>query len=220
MSTPYRNFWIIVGMTAGATFLANISSKPKTPHGENTSARYQNANSGSVSLGAKDSSAGLSGDSRTTPFPTNPNNSKVADEQKVAPGQTSARQSRNIEEDLKMAFDVAVKSALAQKIENVDSIATATDVVVPPLPSLITKDIKSTPQIAIAPVSDQKNVKPARTITNLNMRKAPDPTSPLIEILPTGTVVAVIKEESGWVHILVTETGRDGWVNAKFLRRD
>ncbi|MFK0207852.1 SH3 domain-containing protein [Agrobacterium sp. NPDC090283] len=52
------------------------------------------------------------------------------------------------------------------------------------------------------------------------MHKAPNPTSPLIEILPTGTVVAVIKEESGWVHILVTETGRDGWVNAKFLRSD
>lgn len=219
MSAPYRNFWIIVGMTAGATFLAHISSKHKTPHGENTSARYQNANSGSVSLGAKDASTGLSADSLTTPLPTNPNNSKLADEQKVAPGQTSARQSRNIEEDLKLAFDVAVKSALAQKIEN-GSIATATDAVVPPLPPLITKEIKSTPQIAIAPVSDQKNAKPARTITNLNMRKSPDPTSPLIEILPTGTVVAVIMEESGWVHILVTETGRDGWVNAKFLRSD
>ncbi|NSZ61060.1 SH3 domain-containing protein (plasmid) [Agrobacterium tumefaciens] len=118
-----------------------------------------------------------------------------------------------------MAFDVAVKSALAQKIEN-GSIAAVTDAVVPPLPPLITKEIKSTPQIAIAPVSDQKNAKPARTITNLNMRKSPDPTSPLIEILPTGTVVAVIMEESGWVHILVTETGRDGWVNAKFLRSD
>lgn len=220
MSAPYRNFWIIVGMTASATFLANISSKPNAPRAENTSARYQNANSGSVSLGAKDASAGLSGDSGTTPLPPNPNNSKLADEQKVAPGQTSARQSRNIEEDLKLAFDIAVKSALAQKIELVDSIATATDVVVPPLPPLSTKEIKSTPQIAIAPVSDQKNAKPARTITNLNMRKAPDPTSPLIEILPTGTVVAVITEESGWVHILVTETGRDGWVNAKFLRSD
>jgi hypothetical protein len=218
MSAPYRNFWIIVGMTASATFLANISSKPKAPRAENTSARYENANSGSVSLGAKDASAGLSGESGTTPLPTNPNNSKLADEQKVAPGQTSARQSRNIEEDLKLAFDVAVKSALAQKIEHVDSIATATDVVVPPLPPLIAKEIKSTPQIAIAPVAE--NAKPARTITNLNMRKAPDPTSPLIEILPTGTVVAVIKKESGWVHILVTETGRDGWVNAKFLRSD
>lgn len=219
MSAPYRNFWIIVGMTAGATFLAHISSKHKTPHGENTSARYQNANSGSVSLGAKDASTGQSSDSLTTALPTNPNNSKLADEQKVAPGQMSARQSRDIEEDLKSAFDVAVKSALAQKIEN-GSIATATDVVVPPLPPLITKEIKSTPQIAIAPVPDQKNAKPARTITNLNMRKSPDPTSPVIEILPTGTVVAVIMEESGWVHILVTETGRDGWVNAKFLRSD
>ncbi|WP_083716683.1 SH3 domain-containing protein [Agrobacterium sp. DSM 25558] len=71
-----------------------------------------------------------------------------------------------------------------------------------------------------APSDSQTSAKIWRTTTNLNMRRRPDPNSPLIEVLPTGLVVTIVDEQAGWVQVLVEETGQNGWVNARFLTED
>ncbi|WP_235678659.1 SH3 domain-containing protein [Agrobacterium vitis] len=89
-----------------------------------------------------------------------------------------------------------------------------------PLPPLTTKEVKSTPGIADAPSDLQTSAKVSRTTTNLNMRRRPDPDSPLIEVLATGLVVTIVDEQAGWVEVLIKETGQKGWVNAKFLKSE
>ncbi|WP_311273289.1 MULTISPECIES: SH3 domain-containing protein [unclassified Rhizobium] len=218
MSAPYRNFWIIVAMTVGATVLANISSRPEVASGKispGSSHTGGNASSGQNQTPGPQTSARVETPSTTTDQPRSlPTGMKAAEED------PSARQFRSIDKDIKQAFDIAVEAALAQKMGGSAASAVETGNAASPLPSLTTKEVKATPGIADAPSDAQTSTKVSRTTTNLNMRKRPDPNSPLIGVLPTGMVVTMVDEQDGWVQVLVKETGQDGWVNAKFLRSE
>jgi hypothetical protein len=219
MSAPYRNFWIIVAMTVGATVLANISSKPEVASGKIPPGSSQTVGNGS--LGENQSpgpqtSAGIQTPSTTTDQkPTAlPTGMKAAEED------PPARQFRSIDKDIKQAFDIAIEAALAQKIVGSAASAVESGDAPFPLPSLPTKEVKATPRLADVPVDVQTSAKLSRTTTNLNMRRRPDPSSPLIEVLSTGLVVTIVDEQAGWVEVLVKETGQKGWVNAKFLKSE
>ncbi len=206
MSAPYRNFWIIVAMTVGATILANISSKPEVASGKippGSSHAGGSGSSGQDQTPTPQTSAGVETPSTTTDQkpPALPTGMKATQED------SPARQFRSIDDDIKQAFDTAIEAALAQKISGSAASAVETGNAALPLPSLTTKEVKSTPKVS-------------RTTTNLNMRKRPDPNSPLIGVLPTGMVVTMVDEQDGWVQVLVKETGQGGWVNAKFLRSE
>jgi len=212
MSAPYRNFWIIVAMTVGATVLANISSEPEVASGKILPGSIHtggDASSGQNQTPGPQTSAGVQTPSATS-------------DQKppsLPPAQEDppARQFRSIDNDIIQAFDTAMEAALAQKIGSPAASEVASGNAASPLPSLTTKEVKPTPGIADAPSDLQTSAKSSRTTTNLNMRKRPDPSSPLIEVLPTGLVVTIVDEQAGWVQVLVQETGRNGWVNARFL---
>jgi hypothetical protein len=219
MSAPYRNFWIIVAMTVGATVLANISSKPEVASGKispGSSHTGGNGLSGQNQTPGPQTSARVETPSTTTDqkSPSLPTGLKAAEED------PPVRQFRSIDNDIKQAFDTAIEAALAQKIVGSAASAVESGNAASPLPPLTTKDVKSTPGIAGAPSDAQKITKVSRTTTNLNMRRRPDPSSPLIEVLPTGLVVTIVVEQAGWVQVLVKETGQNGWVNKKFLESE
>ncbi|SDK39532.1 SH3 domain-containing protein [Agrobacterium fabrum] len=219
MSAPYRNFWIIVAMMVGATVFANISSKPEVASGKispGSSHTGGNASSGPNQTPGPQTSAGVQTPSTTTDQkpPSLPTGMKAGGED------PPVRQFRSIDNDIKQAFDTAIEAALAQKIGGSSASAVEAGNAASPLPSLTTKEVKSTPGIADAPSDSQTSAKVSRTTTNLNMRRRPDPNSPLIEVLPTGLVVTIVDEQAGWVQVLVKETGQNGWVNARFLTQD
>ncbi|WP_234893714.1 SH3 domain-containing protein [Agrobacterium vitis] len=219
MSAPYRNFWIIVAMTVGATVLANISSKPQVASGKISPGSPQtlsNGSSGQHQTPGPQTSAGTQTPSTTidqkpTTFPTAMNTAEKG---------LPVRQFRSIDKDIKQAFDTAIEAALAQKIGVSATSAVEADDADSPLPPLTQKEVKSTPGIADALSDAQTSAKVSRTTTNLNMRRRPDPNSPLIEVLSTGLVVTIVHEQAGWIEVLVKETGQKGWVNAKFLKSE
>ncbi|MGA1834275.1 SH3 domain-containing protein [Rhizobium wenxiniae] len=223
MTTPYRNFWIIIGMTAGAVILANLSAKPKTSS-RSKSATYETARPTTTPSpdwekatqhpGSTQSSAGRSNsDATEAPSGVTPSTTQPA-----------GREFRSIDEDIKKAFDVAMQTALAGNSIGTSSATSQTEPASPELPALVTKEIKDRPEVVIAspldrPLDAAASGKPAKTKTNLNMREGPGPKYLLVETLPTGAPVLILEEEAGWVHIRVTETGRDGWVNPTYLER-
>ncbi len=219
MSAPYRNFWIIVAMTVGATVLANISSKPEVASSKISPGSSQTVGDGSS---GQNQTPGPQTSARVeTPFtttdqkpPSLPTGMKAAEED------PPARQFRSIDNDIKQAFDTAIEAALAQKIGGSAASAFEAGNAASPLPSLTTKEVKSTPGIAEVPSDVQTSTRSSRTTTNLNMRTRPDPNSPLIEVLPTGLVVTILNEQAGWVQVLVKQTGQNGWVNGRFLTQD
>ncbi len=219
MSAPYRNFWIIVAMTVGATVLANISSKPevassKIPPG--SSHADGSGPSGQDQTPTPQTSPGI-----RTPFTTTDQKSPALPAgMKAAEEDPPVRQFRSIDNDIKQAFDAAIEAALAQKIVGSAASAVESANTASPLPSLTTREVKSTPGIAGAPSDAQTSRKVSRTTTNLNLRRRPDPSSPLIDVLPTGLVVTIVDEQAGWVQVLVKETGQNGWVNKKFLESE
>ncbi|WP_296067478.1 SH3 domain-containing protein [uncultured Agrobacterium sp.] len=219
MSAPYRNFWIIVAMTVSATVLANLSSKPEVVSGRISPGSPQtgiDGSSGQHQIQSSQTSGGTQWPSTTTDqkLTALPTGMKAAEEE---PPQ---RQFRSIDNDVKQAFDIAIEAALAQKIGGVAASANDANNSASPLPTLTTKEVKSTPKVAEVPLDANTSARVAQTITNLNMRTRPDPRSPLIEVLATGLVVTIVDEQAGWVHILVKETGQNGWVNAKFLKSE
>ncbi|MGV1926547.1 SH3 domain-containing protein [Agrobacterium tumefaciens] len=219
MSAPYRNFWIIVAMTVGATVLANISSKPEiTPSKISPGSSHSDGSgpSGQDQTPTPQTSPGI----RTPSTTTDQKPTALPTGMKAAEENPPVRQFRSIDNDIKQAFDTAIEAALAQKVGGSAASAVEAGNAALPLPSLTTKEVKSTPGIAGAPSDVQTSARVSRTTTNLNMRRRPDPNSPLIEVLPTGLVVTIVDEQAGWAEVLVKETGQNGWVNARFLKQD
>ena len=219
MSAPYRNFWIIVAMTVSATVLANLSSKPEVTSGKTSpgsSHTGDNGSSGQNQTPSPQTSAGVETPSTTTDQkpPSLPTGMKAAQED------PPARQFRSIDNDIKQAFDTVMEAALAQKIGRSAASAVESGNTASPLAPLTTKEVKPTRGIADVPSDAQTSARVSRTTTNLNMRRGPDPSSPLIEVLSTGLVVTIVDEQAGWVEVLVKETGQKGWVNARFLKQD
>ena len=206
-------------MTVGATVLANISSKPEVASSKISPGSSQTGGNGSS---GQNQTPGPQTSARVeTPYTTTDQKpSSLPTGIKAAEEDPPARQFRSIDKDIKQAFDTAIEAALAQKLGGSAASAVETGNAASRLPSLTTKEVKATPGIADAPSDAQTSTKVSRTTTNLNMRKRPDPNSPLIGVLPTGMVVTMVDEQDGWVQVLVKETGQDGWVNAKFLRSE
>lgn len=219
MSATYRNFWIIVAMTVSATVLANLSSKPGVTSGKispGSSHIGGNGSSGQNQTPGPQTSAGVQMPSTTTDQkpPSLPTGMKAA--QETPP----ARQFRSINNDIKHAFDTAMEAALAQKIGSSAASSVESGNTASPLAPLTTKELKSTPGISAPPSDVETSARVSRTTTNLNMRRRPDPGSPLIKVLPTGLVVNIVDEKAGWVEVLVKETGQNGWVNKRFLESE
>ena len=224
MTAPYRNFWIIIGMTAGAVILANLSAKPKTSSRSTTSS-YEAARPSSTP--ATNRGAAPQSSVSTQPSPGRSNSNAAEAPSEITPGtsQSAGRELRSIDEDIKKAFDAAMQTALAGTIISSPPTSSQTGTEGPELPALVTREIKARPEVVVSSPSDQPldvsaTAKSARTKTNLNMREGPGPKYLLVETLATGVLVSILEEEAGWVHIRVTETGRDGWVNPTYLERD
>ena len=224
MTAPYRNFWIIVGMTAGAVVLANISEKPRTSSGSK-SASYETPRPASTPSSDWGNAAQHSGSTQSSAGRSNSDATKAPSEITPSTSQPAGREFRSIDEDIKKAFDVAMQTALAGNSIGPSFATLPTESASPELPALVTKEIKDRPEVVIASPLDQPldaaaSGKPAKTRTNLNMREGPGPKYLLVETLPTGALVLILEEEAGWVHIRVAETGRDGWVNPTYLERN
>lgn len=221
MSAPYRNFWIIVAMTVGATVMANISSQPEVASGKISPGSSQTGIDGlsdQQQIQSRQASAGTQSPSPSTTTDQKP--TALSNGMQGAEDGPPVRLFRSIDNDVKKAFDIAIEAALAQKMGGVTASPNDTNNSASPLPTLTTKEVKSTPKVADAPSDANTSARVARTTTNLNMRTRPDSSSPLIEVLTTGLVVTIVDEQAGWVQVLVKETGQKGWVNAKFLKSE
>lgn len=211
-------------MTAGAVILANLSAKSKTSSGSE-SPSYETVPQTSTPATDWGKAAQSSGSTQSSAGPSNSNAKGPPSEVPPGTSRSAGREFRSIDGDIKKAFDVAMQTALAGNSIGTSSTTRQTESASPELPPLVTKEIKDRPEVVIASPLDQPldaNVsgKPAKTKTNLNMREGPGPKYLLVETLPTGAVVSILEEEAGWVHIRVTETGRDGWVNPTYLTQD
>lgn len=224
MTTPYRNFWIIIGMTAGVVVLANLSAKPRTSSGSKSSS-YETARPTSTPTTDWEKAAQSSGQAQSSAGRSNSITTGAPSEITPSTSQPDGREFRSIDEDIKKAFDVALQTALAGNSIDTSSTTRQAESISPELPALVTKEIKARPDIAVAspldqPLGPNASGRPAKTKTNLNMREGPGPKYLLVETLPTGALVSILEEEAGWVHIRVTETGRDGWVNPTYLTQN
>lgn len=224
MTAPYRNFWIIIGMTAGAVILANLSAKPKTSS-RSISSSHESVRPTSTPAPDPGKAAQHSGSTQSFAGRSNLDANEAPSEITSSTTQPAGREFRSIDEDIKKAFDVAMQTALAGNSIGTSSATSQTEPASPELPALVTKEIKDRPEVVIAspldrPLDAAASGKPAKTKTNLNMREGPGPKYLLVETLPTGAPVSILEEEAGWVHIRVAETGRDGWVNPTYLERN
>lgn len=224
MTAPYRNFWIIIGMTAGAVVLANLSAKPRTSSSSKSSP-YETARPTSTPATDLGKAAQSSGQAQSSAGRSNSSATEAPSEITPSNSQPAGREFRSIDEDIKKAFDVAMQTALAGNSLGTSSTTSQAESASPELPALVTKEIKDRPEVVIASPLDQPldanpSGKPAKTKTNLNMREGPGPKYLLVETLPTGALVSILEEEAGWVHIRVTETGREGWVNPTYLTQN
>ncbi|NTI78584.1 SH3 domain-containing protein [Rhizobium rhizogenes] len=223
MSAPYRNFWIIVGMTAAAVIFANMSAKSKASR----TAGYSGGNQpGQVNTPTSVITKSFEAASSTEPVtaPVSAPDNETTRQAPTAQSPGPERKFRIIDADIKIAFDAAVQVALATPSDKGDDKKNSDDEGGTSLPSLETKDIKAIPQVATAPAvpitPDPPNVEIAKTTTNLNMREGPGPQYVLVETLATGMSVVVIGTEAGWVHIRVKDSSREGWVNPRYLSKN
>ncbi|WFU50725.1 SH3 domain-containing protein [Sinorhizobium terangae] len=214
MAAPYRDFWIIVGMTVGAVVVANITAKPNPPRMPDLSTRYQ-TNRTKPSLDV--ARAPSTGTEVLAPRATS---TEAANSEKA----TVEQQVRSIDPDIRIAFDNAVQVALAnatreQEDQPPDTTNTGSDV-----PQLETREIRSEPKVFEDPIPTANPGLPfpsdlgiGKTTTNLNMREGPGPKYILIDTLGTGAPLVIMGTEAGWLHVRVTASGREGWVNAKYV---
>lgn len=221
MSAPYHNFWIIVGMTAGAIVLANFSAKPEKARTSADKSPYQATKPIFAPTSSQEPHQQIPGASQVPATSTNARN-----EPNTA-GSTpeTGRQLRNIDEDIKRAFDEATQIALGLSVVGASPPPKDTDPKNSELPALVTRDVSEQPEIAGVSADTQATEihelgRSAKTKTNLNMREGPGPKYLLLETLPTGVTVSMLGEEAGWVRIRVKDTGREGWVNPSYLERN
>ena len=201
-AAPYRNFWIIIGMTAGAVILVNLSAKPKTSSTP-ASSSYGTARPTSTPAADRGKAAQSSGNTQSSAGRSNSNASEAPSYGIPGSSQPAAREFRSIDEDIKKAFDAAMQTALA--VNSIGSLPASSQIETesPQLPALVTKEIRNRPDVAVAPPAGQlvdtsADGKPAKTKTNLNMREGPGPKYLLLETLPTGALVSILEEEAGW----------------------
>jgi hypothetical protein len=220
MSAPYRNFWIIVGMTAGAIVLANFSAKPEKAKTSADKSSYQSTKPIFAPTSSQEAHPQTQNASQVSATPKNARN-----EPNTAGSASSAgRQLRKIDEDIKRAFDEATQIALGLSVVSASPLPKETDPKNSDLPALVTREVSERPEIAGVSADTQaaeihEYGKSAETKTNLNMREGPGPKYLLLETLPTGVTVSILGEEAGWVRVRLKDAGREGWVNPSYLER-
>ncbi len=220
MSAPYRNFWIIIGMTAGAIVFANFSAKPEKARTSADKSPYQATKPIFAPTSSQESHQQIPGVSQVPATSTNVRNGPNT----AGSTPETRRQLRNIDEDIKRAFDEATQIALGLSVVSASPQQKETDPKNSDLPALATREVSERPEIAGVSADTQaaeidEYGKSEETKTNLNMREGPGPKYILLETLPTGVTVSILGEEAGWVRIRVKDTGREGWVNPSYLKR-
>jgi hypothetical protein len=208
-------------MTVGAIVLANMSAKPKV-----TRETYAPSASGTSRPGSTLSNSqpgGLASDNgQLSSTSSSARQEPPAEKPNPASTTTPQRVYRNIDGDLKAAFDIAVREASTRSLNVAPTEDDTVDTSSSPIQPLVTRQIKPSPNVAAVPSdASTENVpgsKPARTTTNLNMRSGPGPKFPLLQTLATNLLVTSLEEQAGWARIRVNETGQEGWVNSTFLR--
>lgn len=221
MSVPYQNFCIIVGMTVGAIVLANMSAKPKVTHQTRAPSVFDTSTRNSSSTSSRSTSvASDNGQSSSTLSATR--QELPAEKPNPASTTTPQRVYRHIDDDLKAAFDIAVREASTRSLNAATTEDAADDTSSSPVQPLVTRQVKPSPNVAAVPSDPQAgnglSSKRARTTTNLNMRSGPGPKFPLLQTLATNVLVSLLEKQAGWVRIRLIETGQEGWVNSTFLR--
>ncbi len=223
MAAPYRDFWIIVGMTVAVVVFANGTSKTKSGASPEISDHSQTVDD-SLSRSAGTNTPETSTKVGATPPVGQASNGETKAEIEVFPN----REVRNIEPDFRKAFDDAVQMSLANSpvVNFGQSVDERTDTPAT-VPSLETKEVRSTPTVfdiqKVDPEADpviKIGIGTGKTTTNLNVREGPGPKYILLDTLGSGVSLVILAEENGWVHVRVSETGREGWVNKTFLTRD
>ncbi len=223
MSAPYRNFWIIVGMTVGAIVFANGTSKP-------TRSPVPEVSNNNQPISDKQS------ESATTKIPGSlPEIEAALPESLTSVSGTEAKQvasqdreMRDIEPDFRKAFDQAVQISLTNSpVESLGQSENEQTDTQPTVPSLETKEVRSTPTVFDIQKAEpeagplvEMGIGTGKTTTNLNVREGPGPKYILLDTLGSGVSLVILAEENGWMHVRVSETGREGWVNKTYLLRD
>ncbi|MCM2456511.1 SH3 domain-containing protein [Rhizobium sp. CG4] len=210
-------------MTVGAIVLANMSAKPKV-----TRETYAPSASGTSRLGSTSSNSqpgGLASDNGQPSSTSSAARQELpAEKSNPASSNTPQRVYRNIDDDLKAAFDIAVREASTRSLNVVPTEDDSVDIGKSPVQPLVSREIKPSPSVAAIPSEPQAGnslgSKLARTTTNLNMRSGPGPKFPLLQTLATNVPVSSLEEQAGWARIRLIETGQEGWVNSTFLRNE
>ncbi|TCP74809.1 SH3 domain-containing protein [Rhizobium sp. PP-CC-2G-626] len=209
MSAPYRDFWIIVGLTVGAVVLASASSKVTRP--AVTPSQEASAPSDPPEARQTNTNADTPSVTRNTPVPEMQITAVEAtvDDKVLLPV-------RDIDPDVRLAFDKAVSILLAEldtingeelgDTRNGSSLSTPEELGAPTAPVSIE-----------SPPTDDSLKRTGVTTTNVNMREGPAANYLLVSTLPVGAKVAILEEEAGWLHVLEAGTGRKGWVNGRFV---
>jgi len=217
MATSYQGFWLIVGMTAAAVVIANITSTEQPRPNSSISSTKSNEVSSPVVTSQRPASIDPPGATpgRTVPPTLIPGASTFTDTTQVAV-------IRSIDEDIRVAFEAATKVALAvphsKPVEMIEEGSRPTDELSP----LETKEVSSTPKVFDQPaVSVGKEDLPreeVRTATDLNLREGPDAAYVKIETLTNGTNLLVLEKNGKWWRVKSTTSGAEGWINGTFVR--
>lgn len=223
MAAPYRDFWIIVGMTVAAVVFANGTSKIKSGPFPEISNNHQPAgDTPSQSAGSRNPE-------------TSPKVEAVLPGGQTSNGETKAeiktipdREIRNIEPDFRKAFDDAVQISLSNSpVESPGQSGDEQTDEQAAVPSLETKEVRSAPPVFEIQTAEPEvgpivaiGIGTAKTTTNLNVREGPGPNYILLDTLGAGVPLVILAEENGWMQVRISETGREGWVNKTYLLRD
>lgn len=223
MAAPYRDFWIIVGMTVAAVVFANGTSKTKSGPSPEISDNNQ-------PVGDRPSQSADSKAPEISPkvVATPPAGQTSIGETKAEIEAFPNREVRNIEPDFRKAFDQAVQISLTNSpVESFGQSEDEQTAAPSTVPSLETKEVRSTPTVFDIQKAEPEagplveiGIGTGKTTTNLNVREGPGPKYILLDTLGSGVSLVILAEENGWMHVRVSETGREGWVNKTYLLRE
>ncbi|NTH55352.1 SH3 domain-containing protein [Agrobacterium rhizogenes] len=224
MSTPYKHFWIIVVMTAGAVIMANISAKRSALPGNQAGSFSEQAKPVGLPENPKRPTIPTTKTESTSIASVSTSNSIQQPQESQTPETT--KEYRAIDIDIKRAFDQVVATTTRPDVTSptVDA-PTIEKPVAAKAPPLETRELSPSPKIfeqATTPTAGGTAGMPeadALTTTNLNMREGPSPKYLLVEVLATATPVRVFERQGDWVHVRSVPSGQQGWVNGKFLAR-
>jgi len=220
MATSLKGFWLIVGMTAAAFAIATATSDKHGSSSYTVSSGYDNASSKPVMPSQPTRSSPTKSQATPSTAPASvPTPPPIDDVISIAVN-------RSIDQDIRSAFEDAVKVALATPdVRVTEPQESEDDEVDSPLTlsPLETRDVSSLPKVFDEPGSTVGQPSDAsrelvRTTTDLNLREGPDPAYLKVETLADGTVLVVLEKNGKWWRVRSIASGAEGWVNGTFLK--